>query len=169
MSVPKISVLMSIYNTPENFLREAIESILNQTYTDFEYIIINDGSTNNVDEVVSSYNDSRIVYVKQENQGLIKSLNTAIAISKGEYLARMDSDDISIATRFEEQINLLENNPQIGVCGTQLEMFGNSQMITNIKESPNYWDTIDIHWVINHSSVMMRKSLDVKYDANWLY
>ena len=90
----KVTVLMSVYNTEESFLREAIESILNQTFKDFEFLIINDGSTNNAETVIRSYNDSRINYVlNEQNLGLIASLNKGLALAKGEYIARFDSDD----------------------------------------------------------------------------
>ena len=103
-----ISVLMPVYNTKEEFLRTAIESILNQTFSNFEFIIINDGSTNNAEDVILSYKDDRIIYLKQENQGIVAALNNGWDRAKGEYIARMDSDDISFPDRFEKQIEYLE-------------------------------------------------------------
>ena len=88
-----LSVLMPVYNTKEVYLRASIESILNQTFTDFELIIVNDGSTNNAEEVILSYKDDRIKYFKQENQGIVGALNNAWAKASGKYIARMDSDD----------------------------------------------------------------------------
>ena len=112
---PKISVIMPVYNTQEEYLREAIESILNQTYSDFEFIILNDGSTNNSKEVILSYTDSRIKYYEHENQGISKTTNRMIKLATGEYIAHMDSDDISLPNRFETQINYLEKHIDIDI------------------------------------------------------
>ncbi|HIP11775.1 MAG TPA: glycosyltransferase family 2 protein, partial [Arcobacter sp.] len=105
MKNPMVSVLLSVYNG-EKYLDEAIESILNQTYQDFEFIIINDGSTDKSLEIIEKYKkeDNRIVVISRENKGLIYSLNEGISQAKGKYIARMDADDISLATRFEEQV-----------------------------------------------------------------
>lgn len=114
---PKVTVLMSVYNG-EKYLREAIESILNQTFTDFEFIIINDGSTDSSRSIIQSYNDSRIRLIDNErNIGLTSSLNNGIDLANGEYIARMDADDISLPERFEKQIEYMDANPDIAVCG----------------------------------------------------
>ena len=89
-----ISVVMPVYNG-EKYLREAIDSILAQTLIDFEFIIINDGSTDNSKSIIESYDDKRIIYIEQENKGLSKSLNIGISLSNGEFIARMDQDDVS--------------------------------------------------------------------------
>jgi len=116
---PLVSVIMPVYNGGL-YLNEAIQSILKQTYSDFEYIIINDGSTDNSEEIILYYHDPRIVYVKNEqNLGLIQTLNKGITLVKGKYIARMDCDDISLPTRFEKQINFLEENKDYGLCGSQ--------------------------------------------------
>src|SRR5574344_639787 len=113
--MPKISVVMPVYNTDETFLRESIESILNQSFKDFEFIIINDGSTNNAEDVILSYKDERIRYYKNDiNLKLIKTLNRGLLLAEGEYIARMDSDDISLPTRFQTQVEFLGKNPNIG-------------------------------------------------------
>lgn len=117
---PKISVIMSVYNG-ERYLREAIESILSQTFTDFEFIIVNDGSTDNSLEIIQSYHDDRIRVINNEiNCGLTKSLNKAIREARGEYIARQDADDISLPNRFEEQIKHLEEHPQVALLGTSI-------------------------------------------------
>ena len=107
---PYISVVMSVYNGIP-YLRESIESILNQTYSDFEFIIINDGSTDNSWQVIKEYSiqDDRIVPVTQENIGLTKSLNKCIKMARGIYIARQDSDDVSFSNRFQTQIPWLED------------------------------------------------------------
>ena len=118
--IPKASVIMSAYNG-EKYLKEAIESILNQTFKDFEFIIVNDGSTKETADILESYakNDLRIkVIVNPENIGLTKSLNRAIQETNGTYIVRMDSDDISLPERLEKQIEFMNNNPEIGLLGT---------------------------------------------------
>ena len=88
---------MTVYNTEEKYLREAIESVLNQTFSDFEFIIIDDGSTNNAVDVVKSYRDKRIIHVLNgKNLGMAKSSNIGLEMAQGEYIARMDSDDVSL-------------------------------------------------------------------------
>ena len=115
---PTVTVLMSVYNG-EKYLHEAIDSILNQTYTDIEFIIIDDGSTDLSQGIILSYDDPRIRFIENnENIGLVNSLNKGLKIAKGEYIARMDADDISMPTRLEEQVNYMDRMPNVGVCGT---------------------------------------------------
>lgn len=112
---PIITVLMPAYNA-EKYIREAIDSVLAQTFSDFELLIINDGSTDRTEEYVLSYADPRIVYVKNEkNLKLIKTLNRGIDLAKGKFIARIDSDDIILPDRLEKEINVLENNQEISV------------------------------------------------------
>jgi glycosyltransferase involved in cell wall biosynthesis len=124
---PAISVVMSVYNS-EKYLAESIESILNQTFTDFEFIIINDGSIDNSLAIIESYmaKDDRIVLISRENKGLAASLNEGIAIAKGKYIARMDADDISLPERFIKQYEFMEEN-QIDLCGTAVQIFSDSK------------------------------------------
>ncbi len=123
-----ISVIMSNYNTPEEYLRLAIESILNQTYQNFEFIIIDDCSTDNSLSIIESYSDKRIRIIKNEkNLGITKSLNIGLKAAKGEFVARMDADDISFETRFEKQVEFLKNHPDHIVCGTGVELIGDWQ------------------------------------------
>lgn len=105
--MPKVSVVMSVCNS-EPFIRDAIKSILGQTFQDFEFIIINDGSTDGSLQIIQSYGDSRIRITSQENLGLTKSLNKGIGIARGEYIARQDADDISEPSRLEKQVAVLE-------------------------------------------------------------
>lgn len=123
-----VSVIMSNYNTPEEYLCSAIESILNQTYQNFEFIIIDDCSTDNSLSIIESYTDDRIKIIKNEqNLGITKSLNRGLAVAKGEFVARMDADDISLETRFEKQVEFLKNHPDHIVCGTGVELIGDWQ------------------------------------------
>ncbi|GAC1424011.1 MAG: hypothetical protein NVSMB67_23800 [Flavisolibacter sp.] len=106
---PYLTVLLPVYNGAQ-FLNKAIDSILNQTYKDFELIIINDGSTDNSEKIILSYNDPRIIYkVNGQNEGLIKTLNIGIQNAQGTYIARMDADDICHPYRFEKQIKFLHD------------------------------------------------------------
>ncbi len=120
MNNPEISVIMSVFDTP--YLEGAAESILNQTFTDFEFIIIVDNPENQeLIEIVNNFaqKDERIVVsVNEKNMGLANSLNKGLDLAKGQYIARMDSDDISLPERLEKQKELLDSNPKIGLCGT---------------------------------------------------
>ncbi|HKQ33129.1 MAG TPA: glycosyltransferase family A protein, partial [Thermodesulfobacteriota bacterium] len=115
---PKVTVLMTVYNG-EKFLNEAIDGILNQTFRDFEFLIINDGSTDGSREIIKSYKDPRINLVDNEsNIGLTASLNRGLSLAGGEYIARQDADDISLPERLEKQISILERNPDIALLGS---------------------------------------------------
>lgn len=160
MNLPMISVVMPVYNA-EKYLKESIDSILNQTYTDFEFIILNDGSTDNTEKIILSYDDQRIVYVKnEENLQIVKTLNKGIAISKGKYIARMDADDISLPERFEKQIKFMESNVDISVCGSFLETIGKEEK--RIWKYPITPESIKVTLMFNsplaHPSVIIRKS-----------
>lgn len=121
-SVPKVSVLLPVYNA-EQFIDEAIKSILEQTYTNFELLILNDGSTDNTSAFIESYKaDSRVQVIEHENMGLVGTLNKGLSLAKGLYIARMDADDIAHHTRFEKQIDYLENNPEVAVLGTAINL-----------------------------------------------
>lgn len=116
-NTPAISVVMSMYNSPE-YLREAIDSILNQTFKDFEFIIINDGSLDNSDRIVRAYKDPRIRLVHQNNHGLVFSFNKGVKLARAKYIARMDADDISLPSRFQKEIEWLEAKDTRGLVGT---------------------------------------------------
>jgi glycosyltransferase involved in cell wall biosynthesis len=114
---PLVTVLMSVYNG-EKYLAEAIESILSQTFMDFEFLIINDGSTDASRDIILSYDDPRIALVDNDkNIGLTLSLNKGISLSKGKYIARMDADDISLPERLERQVEFMEANEDLAACG----------------------------------------------------
>jgi glycosyltransferase involved in cell wall biosynthesis len=121
---PYISAVMSVYNESEEYLRKSIESILNQTYTDFEFIIILDNPDNKkARDILKEYEnkDDRIVLLENEkNIGLAPSLNRGVKVARGKYIARMDADDIALPQRFEKQVYFLENNPDYAVCFTQV-------------------------------------------------
>ena len=112
----KVSVIMPVYNG-EKFISQAIESILNQTFVDFEFIIINDGSNDKTEKIIAKYKDKRIKYFKfTKNKGLVYSLNFCLKKSKGEFIARMDADDISMPDRFTKQVKFLDKNESVVMC-----------------------------------------------------
>jgi glycosyltransferase involved in cell wall biosynthesis len=108
---------MSVYNG-EKYLREAIDSILRQTFTDYEFIIINDGSTDNTANILETYSDPRIRLYHHENIGLTRSLNKGLQMARGGYVARQDADDISLPERLSREVTFLDQNPNIGLVGT---------------------------------------------------
>jgi len=121
--MPAISVILPVYNG-EKYLREAVSSILNQTFNDFEFIIVNDASSDNSHTIIQSYTDDRIIYLQNsENQGLVGALNRGIRLSTGKYIARMDQDDIAMPERFKRQFEFMESHPGFIICGTQVEVF----------------------------------------------
>ena len=132
---PLISVVLPVYNVAP-YIKEAINSILNQTIQDFEVLIIDDCSTDSTLTIVKDFYDERIIIVeKDENKGLIDSLNLGFKLAKGKYIARMDGDDINVQDRFEKQLQILENNPQIKACGCWLQEFGFSNKIIEHKQN----------------------------------
>lgn len=127
---------MSVYDG-ERFLREAIESILNQTYRDFEFLIINDGSTDSSREIILSYKDPRIRLIDNEqNIGLTRSLNKGIKLANGKYIARMDADDFSMPERLEKEIAFLETRPDYAVVGTFLKVMNEKSQVIYTIEKP---------------------------------
>ena len=110
--MPVVSIVMSTYNR-ENMVKEAIESILNQSFTDFEFIIVNDASEDNTEETIKSYSDNRILYLKnKQNCGCTFNYHTAHNIAKGKYIVHIDDDDISLPDRIKIQTQFMENNPE---------------------------------------------------------
>ena len=116
-----ISVLMSVYNTKEEYLRKAIESILCQSFSDYEFIIFNDCSDEKTTAVLREYQDERIKLIENpENRGLTKNLNTGIALARGKYIARMDADDISLPNRLKIQYSYMEKYPDVDILGGEV-------------------------------------------------
>lgn len=131
----KVSVVMSVFNQ-ERYLSTAIESILNQSYTDFEFIIVNDGSTDSSNEIILGYKDSRIVPIQQENSGLPVALNLAISQAKGDFIARMDSDDIAHPSRIEKQFEYLNQNPGVDLIGSSVRLIGEEGELFGVDDVP---------------------------------
>ncbi|MGA2121748.1 MAG: glycosyltransferase [Methanoregula sp.] len=161
MPSPKITVLMSVFNG-EKYLREAVESILGQTYTDFEFLIIDDASMDSSSEILRQYADPRIRLINNEkNLGLTKSLNMGIALAEGEYIARMDADDISLPDRFEKQIAFLERTPEIALLGTSnyfIDENGKKTGMQIVRKNPSF-DLLCNENQFNHGSIIVKKSV----------
>lgn len=169
--MPRVSVLTPIYNTNPAHLREMIESILNQTFTDFEFLILNDSPENKeIEKIVKSYKDKRIKYFKNEqNMGISASRNKLMDMACGEYIAIFDHDDLSVPTRLEQQVAFLDKNPLIGVVSGFLQNFGDNDIIRTAPENDS---DIKIAMTENcsvwHTAAMIRKSVlvdnDIKYE-----
>jgi glycosyltransferase involved in cell wall biosynthesis len=162
INLPKITVLMPVYNC-ELYVCEAIDSVLGQSFSDFEFLIIDDASSDSTVSLIKSYNDSRIQLIEKPiNTGYTNSLNYGLKIAKGKYIARMDGDDISLQERFVKQVSFLEANPDIILCGSWYSIIGSER----IEKVPEKHDQIKLAFLkgncIAHPSVMMRKqSLDL--------
>jgi len=158
---PAVSVVMSVYNA-ELYLEDAIESILNQTYKDFEFIIINDGSTDSSLEIIKKYSkkDERIIVVSRDNKGIVYSLNEGIRLAKGEYIARMDADDISLDFRFEQQLNFIKKN-SLDICGGHYLLIDDEGRINGLNVVPISHEMCTLSLLFKvpfaHPSVMIRK------------
>lgn len=175
MKMPKISVIMPVHNEPENVLRSAINSILNQTFEDFEFIIINDASENNAEEVILSYKDDRIKYYKnRQNLKVIKTLNKGLKLATGEYIARMDADDISFKKRFEKQVEILDNNAEIGLVSSQCYIFPKKRLVVPPVEHNDIEKVLkySVNCIV-HPLVMFRRSIivenNLKYSMKYLH
>ena len=168
---------MAVYNGAE-FLGEAIESILNQTLSDFELIIVNDGSSDDTPVLLAGYaaRDARIQkYCFQANRGLAVALNYGIRHASGEYIARMDADDISLPQRLEKQVAFMEANPEVGICGAWVELIGDVER--QVWEYPAHHAGIVAKMLFSnalaHPSVMIcsgaLKQLNLQYDERIRY
>jgi glycosyltransferase involved in cell wall biosynthesis len=172
---PFVSVIMPVFNG-EKYLNEAIESILNQTYTNFEFIIINDGSTDTSEEIILSYKDSRIVYIKNpENYKLIQTLNIGFSLAKGRYIARMDADDISHPDRLQKQVQFLDINEDYGLVGSGVNLLhgANKSQLLYHTDYASLKFALAFYCPFIHPSVMLRKevikSMDPVFDERFLH
>lgn len=172
----KMSVIMSTYNTPKEYLDAAINSILNQTFYEFEFLIICDGNKDEYEYIKENYVDDRIKLVlHEENLGLPISLNEAIELSNGKYIVRMDSDDISLNNRLEIQYNYMEKNSQICIAGMYAKCFGENSfnMTTFFKKSDELKIQMLYMTCLVHPTVIIRKDFlienNLKYNTNYKY
>lgn len=169
---PTISVVMSVYNG-ERYLREAIDSILGQTFEDFEFIIINDASTDGSDGIIKKYDDPRIVLVYNEkNRGLTKSLNIGLEKACGKYIARMDADDVSLPQRFTRQVDFLNDYQDHIAVGTFAHIIDAQGEFYREMPMPVTHEDVLI-WLLQncsivHGSVMFRNGQDIRYDEEYV-
>ena len=170
-SFPKVSVLMAVYNTQEDHLRKAIESILAQNYDDFEFLIVNDASTDvNVERIIKSYSDPRIVYwVNEKNLGISDTRNRLIDLAKGEYLAVVDHDDVSYPDRLAEAVACLDQDPKLGVVSSLMrEIDGVAGRIWNVPEkSLDIKKTLLLTCSVPHPASMIRKSVLIEHNIRY--
>lgn len=135
---PVVSVLMAVYNVAP-YVRESIDSILNQTFTDFEFLIYNDGSTDETSTVIGSYTDPRIVFVDSKvNRSVSPNLNEGLARAKGRYIVRMDGDDIAYPERIARQVTFMEDHPEIGLCGSAVRYIGASNTVVQPPQADTF-------------------------------
>lgn len=162
----KVSIIMPVYNG-ESYLHEAITSILSQSFTDFEFVMIDDGSDDRSWEVMQSFEDPRIRLERNEiNMGLIATLNRGIKLAKGDFIARMDCDDVSLPDRLKMQVDFLDKNPDIGMVGTDYSMIASDGTPWNPPKSfdvPTESDLIEwklyFSCCVCHASMMVRKTV----------
>ncbi|SLM46416.1 putative Glycosyl transferase, family 2 [Nitrospira japonica] len=176
---PKVSVVMSVYQG-EQYLEEALRGVLNQTWRDYEFIIVDDGSTDDTALILNNHaeRDRRIKLLKNEhNLGLTKSLNRALSIVQGEYVARQDADDVSMRRRLESQVKLMESRPQVGLVGTACRVIDAEGRALGDYVWPTSDTAIRWHMLFHnafcHSSVMWRRSAfgehEPRYDEGYRY
>ncbi len=159
IDIPKVSILFPVYKTAA-YLKEAIDSMLAQTFEDFELIVLNDCSPDNAEEVMDSYSDPRIIrYRGEHNQGLANVLNVGMGMARGKYIARMDSDDISLPDRLKIQVDYLDSHPEVGLCSSGMQLFGtrNDVWVRDADMESIKFRAL-FHSPILHASSMWRKS-----------
>lgn len=167
---PTISVILPVFNSAQ-YIELSIKSILNQSFNDFELIIIDDGSSDNCFEILSSYvkTDTRIHLIRRDNQGLIYTLNQAIEIAKGQYIARMDADDLALPKRLESQLEFLEGN-KLHLCGSSVQLIGAA---IGSWHYPHSHEGCEVELLFGvpfaHPSVIGRSSVfkELRYSSEW--
>lgn len=173
----RITVLMSVYNG-EKFLRDAIDSILNQTYREFEFVIYDDCSTDNTLNIIESYNDSRIICRRNViNRGLTWNLADGVSSSKADYIVRMDGDDIAYPHRLEQQLEWMDRHPEITIMGTPVSYFHETPGDGGVAPQPQDDATIKallfISFTMLHPSIIIRRQDLVRnklnYDSSFRY
>jgi hypothetical protein len=161
-SQPNITVLMPVRDA-EDFLTDALASILGQTYSHFRLLIVDDGSTDSTNEIIKSATDPRIKKIRfPKSKGIVHALNVGLDLADTEFIARMDADDVAAPDRFSQQLTLFTQNPQVGVCGSSIEMFsGHSRCVVRYPETHEeiLGNLAMFKRSICHPSVMMRRSV----------
>ncbi len=174
---PLVTVLLPVYNGQE-YIIEAADSILQQDYRNFELLLINDGSKDDTDRLIRQklLDDPRVRYVSRENKGLVATLNEGIAMAKGEYIARMDADDIAHTTRLSKQVKFLRQNPDVALVGSAYNVVNQKGELTGKRRPPCRHSLIKPMFMFGspmaHPSVMLNKKLalaDLYYDSRYIH
>ncbi len=164
---PLISVIMPVFNG-ENYLDESIKSILNQTYKNFELLIINDGSTDKSANIIKKYRDKRIILIDNENNnGNYHVRNQAMKLANGKYIAVMDCDDVALSARLEKQVKYLESNNKVGICGSFALVYGTQSMVRLPIGYEHIKTTFLSDNCLIHPTLMMRSSMVEKYNLEY--
>lgn len=158
---PRVSVVMPAYNAA-NYLKEAVDSVLAQTFKDFELIIINDGSTDETGKILNSYKDKRIKIITQKNKGLVATLNKGIGLAKAELIARHDADDRSLPDRFERQVTLFDDDPKLVLAGSSMGVMNMSSVYQHdhllLLDDAELKQELLVRSPFAHGSVMFKKT-----------
>lgn len=164
--MPEISVIMPVYNTKVQYLQPAVASILNQTFTDFELLIIDDCSTEDISEAIKDFADPRIRFVKAEkNGGAGQARNLGLSQAKGKYVALMDSDDIARPQRLQIEYDYLEHHPQINILGSYMQRFPQKKTLkVPLKHEDIIHENIFLNCALNNPSVMFRRNKSISYE-----
>ena len=173
--MPQTTVLIPTYNCAK-YILQTIKSVLSQSYTDCELLIIDDGSVDNTESIVKEIKDSRIIYLKNpKNLGIVKTLNRGIKLAKGKYIARMDADDVMVGNRLQEQIEFLEVNPDYGMVGGWHQMIDADGNKLRLLRTPENYDNIRLALLFRnqfaHAAITMRTELarQLKYSQEFIY
>ena len=155
----RMCVVMPVYNG-EEYVAEAVRSVLAQTFTDFELTVIDDGSTDHTGEVLAGFSDARLHVIRfPEHRGLVPALNAGICESESELIARMDADDLCTPQRFERQVAFLDTHPEIGICGTWARTFGHRSGVHRLPVEPEHVRArLFFGGAMDHPSLMMRRA-----------
>lgn len=178
-TAPRVSVLMSVHNGAR-YLRDAVDSLLEQTFTDFELLVVDDASSDETPAILASYTDPRLCVLTHElNLGLTKSLNNALRESRGELIARQDADDRSHPSRLQKQVDFLDAHPELVLVGTGVRAMGPSGAVMRARVQHHAQTPLGVQWQLlfgnpfTHSSVMFRKAIVFGqlggYDESYYY
>jgi len=168
--MPRLSVLMTVYNGMP-YLPAAVGSILDQSYDDFEFVIVNDGSTDDTAKYLADLADVRVKVIHRENGGTAAAANEGLTHCTGEYIARVDADDISLPTRFAQQVAFLDSHPQVGLVGTQMAPLGDAGVGASLRlptqHQEIYQALLDGRHGLGHANIMMRTNLLKQIGGYW--
>ncbi len=165
MPIPQVSVVTSVYNG-EEYLEECVDSILNQTFQNFEYIILNNGSTDGTARILQRYTDPRLRIIHQENLGISRSLNKGIDLSSSDLIAHLDADDYSMPQMLEKQVTFMKKYPDIVLCGSMwrelIEKKLSKQIATFVETDQAIKKSMSLFNPFSHSAVIFRKKTFIK-------